>query len=360
LKLYLGKLYFNALIKFGIQKIIDAYGSNRDRIIEFTRSHLSAACREKNMDLFNAIIAFLNEGTTSTKKPDIHDLDRIIHYTVKNHHIFSKTALNYANQNDDRVIGLELLQLEKQVHQDKNKGLYCIKETLDSGPLLSWIIQTYKDFFPDKNKLKTIGIAVWTFIKVGLLSFLPLLFDLISDINLASDYARFGFSNETVANEEIIWNCTSSVSSSALDSSCFKNNSYLKIDELYTSAYWTTWTILLVTLLLHLAIIIWYNEDDVSFLKHFIRVENKYAARVIRFVMFFFGKLLWPFRHIYFEVKYNCAEKKTELANSTNESKTILKLIKSVESAAREQYPAVVANMASQALLCRYNEMEFP
>ena len=325
-------MYFNVLIKLGIQKIIDAYGSNRDRIIEFTRSHLSAACMEKNMDLFNEIIVFLDEGTTSAKKPDIHELDHIIHYTVENHHIFSKTALNYANQNDDRVLGLELLQLEKQVHQDKNKGLYCIKETLDSGPLLSWIIQTYKDFFPDKNKLKTIGIAVWTLIKVGLLSFLPLLFDLISDINLASDYARFGFSNETVDNEEIIWNCTSSVSSAALDSSCFKNNSYLKIDELYTTAYWTTWTILSVTLLLHLAIIIWYNEDDVSFLKHFIRVKNKCAALVIRFVMFFFGKLLWPFRHIYFEVKYNCAEKKTELANSTNESKTIWKLIKSVES----------------------------
>ena len=325
-------MYFNVLIKLGIQKIIDAYGSNRDRIIEFTRSHLSAACMEKNMDLFNEIIVFLDEGTTSAKKPDIHELDHIIHYTVENHHIFSKTALNYANQNDDRVLGLELLQLEKQVHQDKNKGLYCIKETLDSGPLLSWIIQTYKDFFPDKNKLKTIGIAVWIFIKVGLLSFLPLLFDLISDINLASDYARFGFSNETVDNEEIIWNCTSSVSSAALDSSCFKNNSYLKIDELYTTAYWTTWTILSVTLLLHLAIIIWYNEDDVSFLKHFIRVKNKCAALVIRFVMFFFGKLLWPFRHIYFEVKYNCAEKKTELANSTNESKTIWKLIKSVES----------------------------
>ena len=325
-------MYFNVLIKLGIQKIIDAYGSNRDRIIEFTRSHLSAACMEKNMDLFNEIIVFLDEGTTSAKKPDIHELDHIIHYTVENHHIFSKTALNYANQNDDRVLGLELLQLEKQVHQDKNKGLYCIKETLDSGPLLSWIIQTYKDFFPDKNKLKTIGIAVWTLIKVGLLSFLPLLVDLISDINLASDYARFGFSNETVDNEEIIWNCTSSVSSAALDSSCFKNNSYLKIDELYTTAYWTTWTILSVTLLLHLAIIIWYNEDDVSFLKHFIRVKNKCAALVIRFVMFFFGKLLWPFRHIYFEVKYNCAEKKTELANSTNESKTIWKLIKSVES----------------------------
>ena len=106
-------------------------------------------------------------------------------------------------------------------------------------------------------------IAGWTFIKVGLLSYLPLLFDFISDINLASDYARFGFSNETVANEEIIWNCTSSVSSSGLDSSCFQNNSYLTIDELYAYAYWTTWTILSVTLVLFLAVIIWYNDDDV-------------------------------------------------------------------------------------------------
>ena len=322
LKSYLGKFYFNALIKFGgIKKIIDAYGSNRDRIIEFTRSHLSAACREKNMDLCKEIIAFLNEGTTSTQKPDIHELDHIIHYTVENHHIFSKTALNYANQNNDRILGLELLQLEKQVHQDKNKGLSCIMETLDSGPLLSLIIQTYKDFFPDKNKLKTIGIAVWTFIKVGLFSFLPLLFDLYSDINLASDYrviARFGFIFQIVNNET---NCTSYVSSSA-PSSCYFNV------FLYDYAYGITWIIISVTLLLHLAIIIWYNEDDVSFLKNFIRVENKYAA----WVMVFFGKLLWPFRHIYLEVKYNCAEKKTELINSTNESKTIWKLIKSVES----------------------------
>ena len=321
LKSYLGKFYFNALIKFGgIKKIFDAYGSNRDRIIEFTRSHLSAACMEKNMDLCKEIIAFLNEGTTSTQKPDIDELDHIIHYTVENHHIFSKTALNYANQNNDRILGLELLQLEKQVHQDKNKGLSCIMETLDSGPLLSLIIQTYKDFFPDKTKLKTIGIAVWTFIKVGLFSFLPILFDLYSDINLARDYRRFNLSIEIVTNET---NCTSSVSSSALKpSSCYYNS------NLHWYAYWITWTVLSVTLLLHLAIIVWYNEDDVSFLKNFIRVENKYAARV----MVFFGKLLWPFRHIYFEVKYKCAEKKTELINSTNESKTIWKLIKSVES----------------------------
>jgi len=282
LKSYLGKFYFNALIKFGgIKKIIDAYGSNRDRIIKFTRSHLSAACREKNMDLCKEIIAFLNEGTTSTQNPDIHELDHIIHYTVENHHIFSKTALNYANQNNDRILGLELLQLEKQVHQDKNKGLSCIMETLDSGPLLSLIIQTYKDFFPDKTKLKTIGIAVWTFIKVGLFSFLPLLFDLYSDINLASDYrviARFGFIFQIVTNET---NCTSYVSSSA-PSSCYFN------DFLYNYAYGITWIIISVTLLLHLAIIIWYNEDDVSFLKNFLRVENKYAARV----MVFFWKTL--------------------------------------------------------------------
>ena len=140
MKLYLGKLYFNALIKFGIQKIIDAYGSNRDRIIKFTRSHLSAACREKNMDLCKEIIAFLNKGTTSTKKPDIHELDHIIHYTEENHHIFSKTALNYTDQNDDRILGLVLLQLEKQVHQDKNKGLSCINELRDDCTGMIYLI----------------------------------------------------------------------------------------------------------------------------------------------------------------------------------------------------------------------------
>ena len=267
---------------------------------------LSVGCREKHLDLCSEIIVFLNEGTTSTQKPDIHELNKIIHYTVENHCIFNKTALNSANQNDDKILGHALIQLEKQVHKDKSNGLSCIKKTLDSGPLISWVIQTYSDFFPDESclKLKTILNAGWTFIKLGFLSFLPLLFDLISDINLASDYARFGFSNETVANEEIIWNCTSSVSSSGLDSSCFKNNSYLKIDELYASAYWTTWTILSVSLGLFLAVILLFNDDDVFFPKNFISVENKYAAQVIRFLTTFFAKLIWPFRRIYLEVKY--------------------------------------------------------
>ena len=141
-------MYFDALIKFGIPKLIDACGSDRSRIIELTGCLLSVGCREKHLDFCREIIDFLNKGTKSTQQPDIQELDTIIHYTVENHPIFNQTALNYANQNDDKVAGLMLLQLEKHVHQDINKGLSCIKKTIERGPLLSWVIQTYPDLFP--------------------------------------------------------------------------------------------------------------------------------------------------------------------------------------------------------------------
>ena len=66
---------------------------------------------------------------------------QVIHYNQPNHFekTFHKTALAWANENDDPISASDLLHLEYQSHPEKAEGLSCMKKQLTNDKLLYWI-----------------------------------------------------------------------------------------------------------------------------------------------------------------------------------------------------------------------------
>ena len=111
---FLGKSYFDALRSYGFHKVLERYTSSgqQNKVICFLKTHLSGCSKEMHKDLFVEIYHFLTEGSTNgdnkISAPNEAELNHIIHYKskCKPGTTFSKTALNWANENNDRVVAL--------------------------------------------------------------------------------------------------------------------------------------------------------------------------------------------------------------------------------------------------------------
>ena len=90
------------------------------------------------------------ERLSVSGKPRRTVIGDIIHYYDKNHPIetFWKTALAWANENDDPISVSDLLHLEFEAHEDKEEGLRSIKHQLTNDKLLFWITRTFTRFYP--------------------------------------------------------------------------------------------------------------------------------------------------------------------------------------------------------------------
>ena len=78
----------------------------------------------------------------------------------------------------------------------KMKGLECLRENLTSDTLLPWMIENFQGFYATgRTQWKR---AVFTvLVQLLLLSYLPLIYDVYSDIVLANQYLNYGkFSKE--------------------------------------------------------------------------------------------------------------------------------------------------------------------
>ena len=82
------------------------------------------------------------------------------------------------------------------VHNSKMEGLECLRENLTSDTLLPWMIENFQGFYATgRTQWKR---AVFTvLVQLLLLSYLPLIYDVYSDIVLANQYLNYGkFSKE--------------------------------------------------------------------------------------------------------------------------------------------------------------------
>ena len=62
----------------------------------------------------------------------------VVHFYEADHFekTFQKTALAWANENDDPISASELLHFEHQTHESKKEGLQCMKNQLTNDKLL--------------------------------------------------------------------------------------------------------------------------------------------------------------------------------------------------------------------------------
>ena len=102
---------------------------------------LQAATREVRPDIVRIIFQNIDDVTL---------LHKVLLFCDKNHEdeTFTKTALEWAVENNDRLCTTEILHQEFECHRaSKFAGLSCLRRQLTGDELLMWTIETFSMFY---------------------------------------------------------------------------------------------------------------------------------------------------------------------------------------------------------------------
>ncbi len=167
----------------------------------------------KNEDLVKSFCNSLLSKNTLWSHRDVFD---ILHYTNPSTSTFSKTCLNYANENNDFKAGYKLLKVEDYAHNKSSYQVFsCIQQNLNMEALVPWLKRTYvdnikkglipvTDIHDDIRKRKNRQALTAIIIEIGLFSVLPFLIDFTSDIELFGDYMHI---SSIADNKTNVWEC---------------------------------------------------------------------------------------------------------------------------------------------------------
>ena len=112
---------------------------------------------------------------------------------------FTKTALEWAVENNDRLCTTEILHQEFECHKDDRKqGLACLRQQLNGDELLTWTIETFTMFY-SKTWAESFMIPLLGLIPV-FFSICTFVLDYYSDFELTYEYYKKAFINDTILN----------------------------------------------------------------------------------------------------------------------------------------------------------------
>ncbi len=319
-------------------------------MITFLKTHLIGCVREKNLEVFNDLVLYISNSHLHAQEwtLDKEDLKVIIHYKTNDvNSLFYKTALNWANENNDRVMTLELLKLEQKAHSSEKEGLACLRNNLSRDVMLPWIIESYRKFYQETVYTRWCRVFFTVVIELLLLSYVPFMYDIYSDIVLAVSYHRIAYSNKTFDESEL-----SNCSGNQLNFSCyertrmsirelFPNSSFdtliqsdgfqsyensLNLHQMFEAAFIATCFSIIISLSFYIysipidlqgLFLLPYNirkimpdkfNQGVTRMQWFMNDKSRRKNRVVLFLSKIFlmglGKVLWPFIHILRRMQY--------------------------------------------------------
>jgi hypothetical protein len=329
-----------------VEKVIANYVEEGKPFIEFLQTHLTGCAKEKHSLLFRELMRII----ANVAHTEIRTLDKIIHFKADDQDsIFNKTALNWANENNDQTMVFELVKREYEVHQDKKKkGLKCLKTNLNNTALLPRITETYINSYEEKQYGKAIFNGL---IQLVLLVFFFL--DIYYDIKLAKSYYQYAGDTFNISD---LWMC----GDMQLNSSCYERTgsdypvsywsavfnqtdlqvlSYEEMHHSFKMASWVTVILLVVTMLFYISSI---TLDSIApYLKGVIKRDVE-LGKCIDPNPLFLKRLggccktilvwfFWPVVHILRRVKYEASPKRSKYHKKVEKCDAIWSNIKFVE-----------------------------
>ena len=308
--------------------------SDRNKLISFLGTQLVGCAKEKDQDVLRALFNFCIKEYKCEVPENRNELFQIVHYRFLDK-ITSKTALNWANENDDMSMALELVRLEKLVHQDKLSGHECFKQTLSETTLKSWIKNTYDNFFPDEKCAAFFAIA-WLLSKLFFFYYLPIFYDYYSDITLAFAYHTIAYANVTEI-KEILKSPSSYCNSTNLVSDSFDQDLSMEaINLVFETAYGVTLGTVFLSSLVYIIISFFQPCPDLNnLISQKIISDHSLLTTIWSYARecWSYGvKLFWPIQHMINLVKHCRARKKSEHVHQVCESHNTLTLVKSSEN----------------------------
>uniref|UniRef100_A0A0K2TNQ1 Putative LOC100882592 [Megachile rotundata] n=1 Tax=Lepeophtheirus salmonis TaxID=72036 RepID=A0A0K2TNQ1_LEPSM len=183
--------YFNALLRCSLMDIKDRIVDEKTYFV-FLCCHLIAAARDLRSDVIRMIFQ------------NIEDIDMlhsllIFKDTSSVDDTFTKTPLQWAVENSDRLCTTEILHQEYQCHKlSKEMGLRCLRNQLKGDELLTWTIETFTVFY-DRTVAQKCVFPLMALVPV-FFSIFNFTYDYYSDISLTLQY----FSDSSFRNSFLV------------------------------------------------------------------------------------------------------------------------------------------------------------
>jgi hypothetical protein len=333
-----------------VEKVLDNYIKDKKLYVKFLQTHLTGCAKEKHSRLFRELMRII-ANIYQTEK-DV--LEQIIHFkTNSEDSIFDKTALNWANENNDQSMWMELVKLEYVVHKkNETEGLTCLKTELSRTARVPMIIETYNGFSTKPAYWKA---CVTVFFQLVVLSYLFFILDIYFDINLAISYSQYAGESFNMTE---LWMC----GDIHLNSSCYErigsdhpvnqwgdafnqaNKQTLAYEDMHHSfflACFITIALLVVTLLFYIFYIL--RDSNPTCFKHSVERFLKWGlgeaylqhlkriAWCCEMLLNLVGKLLWPIVHFVRHVLYEGSPLPSQHQELVDQSDAIWNNIKFVE-----------------------------
>ena len=374
-----------ALSNYGISRAISNFGKKgkKRKVIKFLKTYLIVSTMEKHTQTFKQVFQILDgagaadaadaAGSADAVNPQLSVLGFILtsKQVLKIFHFKaglpgqgpSKTALNWANENNDHVMVMDLLQLEKRYHESELEGLECLRRNLSSTFLLPWISTTYSNFYP-KSTCTLYRKAIMKVIPRLLITFLFFFYDFATDINLANVYKQIAWSTTEVFNLTTLMTCGGSQQNytSCYDTSgtyhpmsySTRNNSFPILDgegfsmeadqvaHMFEVAFAATVFIIVFTSFVTLCCIVFdpsprfiedVPENVKAWGKRFCNNEPllQCLGWICQKLLWCLCKIFWPFVHMWRQVRYAAWTKPSKCIDQFNRSNTTWNNIKTAE-----------------------------
>jgi len=332
-----GAEYFAALMTYGFNRLVEAMRGDMAKTERFLQTHLVGGSKEKEREFVQEVLLVLQAPRVLQLTLTREQLQAIIHYTRgTSSTVFSKTALSWANENNDRATCMELLRLERQVHGGEDQGLVdglrCLKNHLTSDSLLPWIIDTYNDFY-SPGSARWIMAIMSVLCELVVVSYIPYIYDFYSDIDLAVQYRRIGQENSSFYDSEL-WYCRDERISGEVGETDHYREHFLK-------AYWITSVTIAISAAIYIVTVLLHSNPrfimkwEGRFRRH---LEASVPPRVLEFtwrvveaVLVVGCKLAWPVVHMVRRVRYRASTRRSGERCLVLESDVSWGVVKTVE-----------------------------
>ena len=302
---------------------------------------MTACAMQSNGECFQQlIIVLLQSYSDSTYFPLPQELVEILHFKKD-----GKTALNWAYQNNERFMVMQLLKLEREIHGSEKKGLECLcYYHMGRDFITPWILESYSELY-DQSKRKRWLKAFFT-VLMGLVicSQLPYVLDIFSDIDLAVSYSHSAFGNETFNHSNLLL-CYEKTGydytmNRANDSYKTFGTAYSEnVHDMFQVAYYLTMVSVLSSgILFMFCIVAEYRSNTMSSLLLLSNVQCFLLNKVPQFChvfltifQVFLYILFWPLVHIIVQLLHLTSIRKTKYKDQYDKTNETWNIIKAVE-----------------------------
>ena len=137
--------YADFLHEKGICTIIKQNIKNdREKILLYLKTHLIMAAKHGKVKLVQEICRILENKETDIIELSEKEVTEILHFSCPESEGLKTTCLNYACLSNNKVIGNQLLSVEKTVHKDEASLLSCLRRNMNKEELLPYLVKTAK------------------------------------------------------------------------------------------------------------------------------------------------------------------------------------------------------------------------